>query len=135
MSRINRDEPSIGSADVSQVEFRRPRRPSLRTDDDHRHAGLWWRIGLGIFAGMLAHSIVTGLYVRWELYTGVRALGAAFEDLGKEQTPRPTPMQGRRHGLSRRRAHGQLPSDHLPLTNDASAASDSNGWRMAEFKC
>lgn len=73
MSREVREEPTIGAVDMSEVQFRRLRRPSMRIDDGHRHAGLWWRIALGIFVGMLAHSIVTGLYVRWELYTDAPA--------------------------------------------------------------
>lgn len=83
MSR-DRGEPTLGSIDMSEVQFRRPRPASARTDNEHPYAGLWWRIALGVFTAMLAHSIVTGLYVRWEIYTGLKALGAAFEDLGKE---------------------------------------------------
>lgn len=67
MSRIDRDEPSIGSADMSEVEFRRPRPRKGRPEEEHRFAGLWWRIALGVFVGMMAHSFVVGLFVRWEL--------------------------------------------------------------------
>lgn len=83
MSR-ERDEPTLGSIDMTEVEFRRPRPASARTDNEHPYAGLWWRIALGVFAAMLAHSIVTGLYVRWEIYTGMKALGVAFEEFEKE---------------------------------------------------
>ena len=79
-----RDEPTLGSIDLSEVEFRRPRTGSTRPVNEHPYAGLWWRIALGVFAAMMAHSIVTGLYVRWEIYTGIKALGVAFEEFEKE---------------------------------------------------
>ena len=67
MSRTDRDEPSIGSADMSEVEFRRPRVQYGKRKEEHRFAGLWWRIALGVFVGMMIHSFVVGLFVRWEL--------------------------------------------------------------------
>lgn len=97
-----RDEPTLGSIDLSEVEFRRPRPPSSRADYEHPYAGLWWRIALGVFTALLAHSIVTGLYVRWEIYTGIKALGVAFEEWEKEvrsemaappRSPRPASTQ------------------------------------------
>lgn len=91
MSRHVREEPTIGSVDMSQIEYRRSPARGLQADDDHRFAGLWWRISLGVFVGMLGHSIVTGLYARWEIYTGLQALGAAFEDLEKDAKEAPIP--------------------------------------------
>ena len=94
-----RDEPTLGSIDMSEVELRRPRPASSRTDNEHPYAGLWWRIALGVFTALLAHSIVTGLYVRWEIYTGIKALGVAFDEFEKDvrseiaapsRSPRPT---------------------------------------------
>jgi len=84
----------MGSVDMSEVEFRRSRRRGPRADNDH-HAGLWWQIALGVFTAMIAHSIVTGLYVRLEIYMGLRALGQAIEDVGNElgagpEVPAPT---------------------------------------------
>lgn len=83
MNRQVRDEPSIGSVDMSDIEFRR-RRPRSQPEDAHPYAGLWWRIALGIFVGLLAHSIVTGLYVRWEIYKGLQAIGVEFDKFEKE---------------------------------------------------
>ena len=139
MNRIDRDEPSIGSVDMSQVEFRRPRRPSMRTDDDHRHAGLWWRIALGIFVGMLAHSIVTGLYVRWELYTGLQAMGTVFEDLEKEANAAPA-------AGSKPRARPVTPARTRPASIRPLAADErcvggkrfqrvENGWAQVLEPC
>ena len=79
-----RDEPTLGSIDLSEVEFRRPRPGSTRPVNEHPYAGLWWRIALGVFTAMMAHSIVTGLYVRWEIYTGIKALGVALDEFEKE---------------------------------------------------
>ena len=83
MSR-DRDEPTLGSMDMSQVQFRRTRPASARTDNEHPYAGLWWRIALGMFAAMMAHSIITGLYVRWEIYTGLKALGVSLDEFEKD---------------------------------------------------
>lgn len=93
-----REEPSLGAIDMSEVEFRRPRLAGAQTDGEQRHAGLWLQIALGVFVAMLAHSIVTGLYVRWEIYTGIKTLGAAFEEFEKEiraETAVPTRVHGR----------------------------------------
>lgn len=95
MSR-EREEPTLGSIDMSEVKFRRPRPGGARTDNEHPYAGLWWRIALGVFAAMMAHSIVTGVYVRWEIYTGIKALGVALDDWEKDvrremATPAPAP--------------------------------------------
>lgn len=82
--RRGRDEPTLGSVDLSELEFRRAGPPSARTDHEHPYAGLWWRIALGVFAALMAHSVVTGLYVRWEIHTGLKALGVALDDWEKD---------------------------------------------------
>ena len=139
MSREVREEPTIGAVDMSEVQFRRLRRPSMRIDDGHRHAGLWWRIALGIFVGMLAHSIVTGLYVRWELYTGLRALGAAFEDLGKETNA--TPAAGSRPAPRPVTPARMLPPAIRPLGADERCVGGKrfrrveNGWVQVLEPC
>lgn len=71
---------------MASVEFRRPRRRASRTESEERHAGLWWQIALGVFVGMLAHSVVTGLYVRVELYMGLKAAGDALDQLVDDLT-------------------------------------------------
>lgn len=94
MSRHVREEPSVGAVDMGEVEFRRPR-PRIERADEDQYASLWWRIALGIFVGMLAHSIVTGLYVRWEIYKGLQAVGIELDKFEKEmketRDTRPSP--------------------------------------------
>lgn len=84
--REGREEPVVGAVDLTSVEFRRPRRRASRPESEERHAGLWWQIALGVFVGMLAHSVVTGLYVRVELYMGLKAAGEALDQLAGELT-------------------------------------------------
>ncbi|MBB6599595.1 hypothetical protein [Luteimonas sp. MC1825] len=57
---------------MSDIEFRRPR-PRSQPEDAHPYAGLWWRIALGVFVGALAHSVVVGIYVQWELQQLVKS--------------------------------------------------------------
>lgn len=45
-----------------------PRRSRRAASIDEPLAGLWWQIALGVFVGLMMHSLVTGLYARWELY-------------------------------------------------------------------
>ena len=101
MSRQVREEPGMGSVDMSEVEFRRPRAGVPRADDEHRLSGLWWRIALGVFVGMLAHSIIVGIYVRWELQQLIKYLESEaalaqrdFEDALRQIAPVPLTTRG-----------------------------------------
>lgn len=75
--RKDREDPSLDESQLGELQFRRPGRVPVAADD-HRFAGLWWRIALGVFVGALAHSAVVGLYVRWELQ---RAISVAEADM------------------------------------------------------
>ncbi|MGY0632752.1 hypothetical protein [Luteimonas sp. A478] len=96
MSRQPREEPTLGAIDLSEVEFRRPLPRHRLPESEHRGWDLWWQIALGVFLGMLAHSIVTGLYARWELYQGLKQFGAAIEQVGQEPRGNPDADQIRR---------------------------------------
>lgn len=37
---------------------------------------IWWQVGLGVFLALMAHSIITGLYVRHEAAQAMRELQA-----------------------------------------------------------
>lgn len=136
MSRIDRDEPSIGSVDMSEVEFRRPRPRSGRLEEEHRFAGLWWRIALGVFVGMMAHSLVVGLLVRWELQQLMKQWEAEtavaqrqIEQVLREISPTPAPSPTTRATPSRIRA-----ASTRPLAADERCVSGKrfrkveNGW-------
>ena len=98
----------------------------------------WWPIAIGIFWGMLAHACY-GLYVRWELYTGLRALGAAFEDLEKEaNAPADGPARPSVRPAKPARAR---PSSIRPLAADERCVggkrfrSVENGWVQVLEPC
>lgn len=136
MSRIDRDEPSIGSVDMSELEFRRPRPRSGRLEEEHRSAGLWWRIALGVFVGMMAHSLVVGLLVRWELQQLMKqweaetaATQRQMEQVFREISLTPAPSPTTRATPSRIRA-----ASTRPLAADERCVSGKrfrkvdNGW-------
>lgn len=52
------------------------RRTAARDDSGW---GLWWEIALGVFVALMAHSIVTGLYVRWELHKAEQQIRAELQ--------------------------------------------------------
>lgn len=142
MSRIDRDEPSIGSVDMSEVEFRRPRPRSGRLEEEHRFAGLWWRIALGVFVGMMVHSFMVGLLVRWELQQLMKqweaeaaAAQRQMEQVLREISPTPPTSPAPRATPSRTR-----PASTRPLAADERCVSGKrfrrveNGWvQILEF--
>lgn len=110
MRSENKEESRNVSLDLSGIEFRR-RRTRIEHADEHRYAGLWWRIALGVFVGLLAHSIVAGLYLRWEIHAGLKAMGIEAETFERElggaadslsQSPgRPTSISARQSAYIR----------------------------------
>lgn len=46
-------------------------------EPDH---SLWWQIALGVFFALMAHSIITGLYVRHEADKAMRQLRAETKE-------------------------------------------------------
>lgn len=134
-----RQEPVIGTVDMASVEFRRPRRRASQSESEERHAGLWWRIALGVFIGMLAHSVVTGLYVRLELYMGLKAAGDALEQLTGELTEStPPPVKPAQRAPTRRAAPPAAPR---PLSADERCVGGKrfrrveNGWVQVLEAC
>jgi hypothetical protein len=103
MSPPDRQGPAMGEVDLRDVEFRRARQRRSGPDGEHPHAGLWWRIALGVFVGMLTHSIVVGIYLRWEMSQSIKLFAAEAEKAEREfqggieelkpqrNTPRRTP--------------------------------------------
>lgn len=45
---------------------------------------LWWQIALGVFLALLAHSIVIGLYARYEAQQAIKALNAETAKMTKQ---------------------------------------------------
>ncbi|MBD9368378.1 hypothetical protein [Xanthomonas sp. XNM01] len=60
---MEREEPRISAPDLSDLDFRRGESRIVATPVQ---PALWPQIAAGVFLALLAHSIVTGLYVRWE---------------------------------------------------------------------
>lgn len=133
-----REEPSVGAIDMGDVELRRPR-PRIERAEEDQYAGLWWRIALGIFVGMLAHSIVTGLYVRWEIYKGLRAVGIEidkFENGMKDARGAPPPSAARPATPSR----AQRPSIRPLAAGERCVGGKrfrqvTNGWVQVDETC
>lgn len=77
------NEPNIDPARIADLQFRT--RPSSSTTAGRGPTeGLWWQIALGVFMGLLAHSVVTGLYARYEMAKVVRQLNAETERAAKQ---------------------------------------------------
>lgn len=143
MSRPVRDEPSLGALDMSEVEFRRPRAGVPRADDEHRFSGLWWRIALGVFVGMLAHSIIVGIYVRWELQQLIKYLEseAALAQRDFEAALRQIAPVSSTTRDTTPTAHRSRTSPLRPLTADERCVSGKrfrrieNGWVQVLEPC
>ena len=84
MSRVDPEMPRPGTVDMSGVEFRRPRLRSAPTESHQRFADLWWQIALGVFLGLLAHSVVVGLYGRWEMQRMMKQWEAESAAFGRQ---------------------------------------------------
>lgn len=137
--RNGREEPVVGAVDMASVEFRRPRRRVSRPESEERHAGLWWQIALGVFTGLLAHSVVTGLYVRVELYMGLKAAGEALDQLAGDLTESaPPPVRPAQRASTRRAAPSAAPR---PLGADERCVGGKrfrrveNGWVQVLEAC
>ena len=138
MSTQIREEPRIGAVDMSDVEFTLPRR-RINHEDEHRFSGLWWQIALGILVGMLAHSIVTGAYVRWEISNGLKAMEAELEkfDKGMQEelrslgpsTMRPAPARRMQSPSIRPLAHGER------CVGGKRFRAVPNGWVQVQEAC
>lgn len=74
---MEREEPRIGAPDLSEIDFRRGEHrvtPATRPKND-----LWWQIALGVFIGLMAHSAVVGLYLRWEMAQTMKQFTATLD--------------------------------------------------------
>ena len=77
---MEREEPRIGAPDLSELDFRRGERRAIPTTTRGDHSQLWWQIALGVFIGLLTHSMVVGLYARWEMAQAVKQLTATLDN-------------------------------------------------------
>lgn len=57
--------------------------------------GIWWQIAIGVFLGLLGHSIVLGLYARYEVHKATEAMNAELQRLSKgiKQTTHAVPTE------------------------------------------
>lgn len=93
---MEREEPTLGAPDLTDVRIRSDRRP-MPQERASEWPNLWWQIALGVFLGALAHSIVVGLYVRYEAQQAVRELEKetkkAIRQLGATAPTLPYPQE------------------------------------------
>lgn len=70
MDPRDRQEPKVSSPPqrLPEPDYRHIPRPIPN------HSGLWLQIALGVFLGMMAHTIVVAAYVKWEAYQYIKAL-------------------------------------------------------------
>jgi hypothetical protein len=67
-----------------------------RYREPEKSADLWWQIALGVFLGLLAHSMVVGSYTRYEAKQALKQLNAEtakIEQQMKAQLARATPQR------------------------------------------
>lgn len=88
-----------------------------RTDN----SGLWWQIALGVFLGMTAANVLSGIYTRWEL-------SRATEQL-QEYTQKQEDVLARqleRHATERQYRSQQRPPAYqrAPATNNQPLAEN-----------
>lgn len=135
--REGREEPVVGPVDLASLEFRGPRRRVSRPEGDTRRDDLWWQISLGVFVGLLAHSVVTGLYVRLELYFGLKAAGNALEQI-IDDFSEPAPLRRPVQPSAMRRS---VPAAPRPLGTDERCVGRKrfrrveNGWVQVLEAC
>lgn len=55
-----------------------------RHREPERNAEIWWQIALGVFLGLLMHSIVVGLYARYEAQQAIKAFNAETAKMTKQ---------------------------------------------------
>ncbi len=85
-------EPTFDPAQAADLSFRSRRggsSPVARTND--AIDSLWWQIALGGFLALTAHSIVTGLYQRWEVHQAMQQLYEEARKLSSEAGRRVQP--------------------------------------------
>lgn len=71
---MQREEPRIGAPDLSEIDFRRGENRNIPA---HRPGyNLWWQIAVGVFIALMAHSMVWGVYARWEANEAMKELNA-----------------------------------------------------------
>lgn len=119
---MDREEPRLGAPNLSEIDFRRGDRRTIPTPARDANLHLWWQIAVGVFLGMLLHSVVIGIYARWETEQALKAMHtdlARFQRAGENVV---TPPAARR------------PAPPAPLAPDQRCIKGerfkrvSNGW-------
>lgn len=77
---MEREEPRYEQPDLAQIQFS-DRRTAIQTDPD-RSIPLWAQIAVGVFLALLFHSIVTGLYARYEAAQALKQFEQEMKKLG-----------------------------------------------------
>jgi len=72
MPAMEREDPRLTAPDASGFKFRH--REVRNSPTPRAGSALWLQIALGVFVGMLGHSLLTGMYVRWESEQALKAL-------------------------------------------------------------
>lgn len=62
-----------------------------RTAERAEGSTLWWEVALGVFLALMAHSLVTGLWQRWEIRQAMKALEREAERFPRQPVPAPEP--------------------------------------------
>lgn len=71
-------EPTYDPTGAGNLQFR-DRRPAPSRDAPPL-GGLWWQVALGVFLALMAHSLITGL---WERYEAQRIMRQVNEETRK----------------------------------------------------
>ncbi|WP_454830938.1 hypothetical protein [Pseudoxanthomonas wuyuanensis] len=75
---MEREEPRMGRPDLSSVEFREPIRINAIPSEPR---SLWWQVALGVFIALMAHSMIVGMYQRYEMRQATEQLNADMKKL------------------------------------------------------
>lgn len=99
---MEREEPKMGAPDLSSVDFNRG--ASRIVPAPRRAHDLWWQVALGVFIAMMCHSMVIGIYQRWEMRQ-------ALKEMNRQMAAETDKLEQRAAAIHRAASH---PKDTRP---------------------
>lgn len=124
-------EPTFDPAEAGKLNFRgRRAAPAVRHGDAIDN--LWWQIALGGFLALMAHSVVTSLYARWETHRAIQQLNAEMASATKQLRRQVQHIESAAPVVD----YGPEPlRDGERCINGRRFERVENGWRQVNLPC
>lgn len=123
----------IEPGDLAGLEFRR-RGSAVATAAEDTLRNLWWQIALGGFLALMAHSLVTGLYARYELAQLNKQIEAETKKASQQLQQQIDLLQGSTPGVPQRYQPSPLRDSERCISGRRFVRVD-NGWRQVMEPC